>query len=120
MLRPGRANDQTLRRINAQRPSPSLIRSFQTVLVVAVAAALPPAPPLPPGVPKVELAPPVPPAPPVAFAVLLGSLFGGVNLACDPFRRRLSVMSAAIFETDSKATTKCESGGLSGILVKAC
>jgi len=27
------------------------------------------------------------------------------NLACDPFRRRSSVMSAAIFETDSKATT---------------
>jgi hypothetical protein len=24
------------------------------------------------------------------------------NLACDPFRRRSSVMSAAIFETDSK------------------
>src|SRR5262249_25180509 len=48
------------------------------VLVAAVAAAVPPAPPLQEG-PEAEA-----PVPPVAFAVFLGSVFGGVVAVAGP------------------------------------
>jgi hypothetical protein len=49
-----------------------------------VAAALPPAPPLALGEEGLPRAPDVPPPPPIAFAVLVGSLLGGVVAVAGP------------------------------------